>query len=237
MRKILRLSAVALLIAAAANAQKEKPAALEGNGNVVAKEYPVGSFESLKASGVYELRLAQGATESVKVEADENLQPYFSVHNEGRRLVIEMKNLKNKNLKLKNKLRVYVSFKTLKELDLSTVGSVKADAALQFADLSIKNKTVGGVELALSANSLNLANSSVGDVRLSGKAQTADFTNEGVGHLQAGGLVVQTMKIDNNGVGGAEVNVEKELKVTDNMLGRVKNRGAAPVRKNNRVEI
>lgn len=45
------------------------------------------------------------------------------------------------------------------------------------------------------------------------------------------------MNIENEGVGGAEVNAAKELKAKDSMLGRVKNKGAAPVRKNNRVEI
>ena len=45
------------------------------------------------------------------------------------------------------------------------------------------------------------------------------------------------MNIENTGVGSAEVNAEKELKVKDSMLGRVKNKGAAPVRKSNKVEI
>ena len=57
------------------------------------------------------------------------------------------------------------------------------------------------------------------------------------GSWNAGSFVVQTMKIDNSGVGSAEVNAEKEIKVTDSMLGRVKNKGAAPMKKNNKVEI
>ncbi len=89
----------------------------------------------------------------------------------------------------------------------------------------------------LSATTLTLRNSSVGKVRLSGKAQNAVVTNHGVGNLDAGRFVVQTLRIDSNGVGHAEVNAEKELTVKDNMLGREKNKGAAPVKKNNRVEI
>ena len=45
------------------------------------------------------------------------------------------------------------------------------------------------------------------------------------------------MNIENNGVGSATVNAEKELKVKDGMMSRVKNKGAAPMRKNNRVQI
>ena len=72
---------------------------------------------------------------------------------------------------------------------------------------------------------------------MQGWAQIAVVKQKGVGDLDAGNFVVQTMNIDNAGVGGAEVNAVKELKVTDNMLGPVKNKGAAPVKKNNKVEI
>ncbi len=40
-------------------------------------------------------------------------------------------------------MRVYVSFKNVKEIDLSTVGNVQSDAPLSFANLDIKNKSVG----------------------------------------------------------------------------------------------
>ena len=230
------LATAAFVFAVSANAQKETET-IEGNGKLITKEIPVSSFESLKAGGVYELKLSQGNKESVKIEADENLQQYFNVHNEGRQLVIEMKDIKNKNWKVKNKMRVYVTFKNLKEMDLGMVGNVAADAPLSFADLDIRNNSVGKINLDLTAASLNLKNNSVGEVKLAGKAQNAVFVNHGVGHLQAGGFVVQTMSIDNSGVGGAEVNAEKELKVKDNMLGRVKNKGAAPVKKNKTVVI
>lgn len=237
MRKTMFVAVAGLFMTASVNAQKEKQETIEGNGNLVTKEISVSSFDALKASGVYELNLTQGDKEGVKIEADENLQQYFTVRNEGSQLVIEMKELKNKNLKLKNKMKVYVSFKKLKEMDLRMVGSVHATSQLSFTDLDIKNSSVGKVDLDLSANSLNLKNSSVGQVKLSGKAQNAVVTNNGVGNLEAGSFVVQTMNIDNSGVGNAEVNAAKELKVKDNMLGHVRNKGAAPVKKNNKVRI
>jgi hypothetical protein len=45
------------------------------------------------------------------------------------------------------------------------------------------------------------------------------------------------MDIDNNGVGSATVNAEKELKVKDSFLGKVRNKGNATVRKMNKVVI
>jgi hypothetical protein len=174
----------------------------------------------------------------VKIEADENLQAYFTVKNEGSKLVIDMDKLKNINLKGRNmKLKVYVTFKQLKSLDLSTVGNVRSEESLSFDDIKVSNQSVGNVDLKFSANKVSLDNQSVGNVTLAGKATTAVFRNEGVGSLKAGDFAVQTLDIRNTGVGNAEVNAVKELKVEDSFLGKVKNKGAAPTKKKNREVI
>jgi hypothetical protein len=237
MRKIMFAAVAGIMFANASLAQEKKSETIEGNGKLVTRDVAVQSFDELKASGIYELKLSQGDKESVKIEADENLQDLFNVHNDGNKLVVEMKKLENKNLKTKNKMRVYVTFRKLKELDLSTIGNVASDEPLKFDDLEVNNKSVGHVDLDLTANKLDLTNTSVGNVKLSGKAQDAVVKNSGVGSLQAGTFVVQTMNIENSGVGSAEVNAEKNLKVKDSFLGKVRNKGAAPVRRMNKVVI
>ena len=218
-------------------AQDEKRSTVEGNGNMVTKDIAVSSFEILKASGIYELRLSQGDKESVKIEADENLHQYFNVKNEGNSLVIDMDKLKKVNLKTKSKMKVYVTFKKLKEMELKTVGNVASDENLSFENLSFKNRSVGNVDIELTVNKLELSNTSVGNITLDGKAQDVNVINTGVGSLHAGNFVVQTMNIENSGVGNAEVNAQKNLKVKDSFLGKVKNKGAAPVRKMNKVRV
>lgn len=210
---------------------------IEGNGKQVTRDVAVSSFDALRASGVYQLKLAQGNKESVKIEADENLQPYFDVHNEGNKLVIDMDKLKNKNLKHAGKLVVYVTFKNLKELDLSTVGNVISEQSLSFDDLDLNNRGVGNIDLNLNADKIDIRNTGVGSVKLSGKASEVVVKNTGVGSLQAGNFIVQTMNIENTGVGSAEVNAEKALKVKDSFLGKVKNRGAANLRRMNKVRV
>jgi len=221
MKKIVLTSLAGIFFAGAVMAQDNKKETIEGNGKSVTRDVPVSSFDALKASGVYELKLSQGNKETVKIEADENLQEYFTVRNEGNKLVIDMEKLKNKSLNNKSKMKVYVTFKKLKELELSTVGNVASDNQLAFDDLDMKNKSVGNVDLRMTVNTLDLKNTSVGNVRLSGKAQNAVVKNSGVGALEAGSFVVQTMNIENTGVGAAEVNAEKDLKVKDSFLGKV----------------
>lgn len=236
MRKILFVAASGILFSAASYAQNERET-IEGNGKLVTRDVPVKSFDALTASGVYELKITQGDKETVKIEADENLQEYFIVSNEGSKLIIDTKKLRDKNLRGKSKMRVYVTFKKLISLELNTVGSVQSENKLVFDDLDIKSKSVGNVNLDLTAKNINLENKSVGNVALNGKAENAVVKNKGVGALEASDFIVQTMDIDNSGVGHATVNAQKTLKVRDSFLGKVSNKGAAPVRKMNKVTI
>jgi len=228
MRKLLAFLSLALICSGTLRAQSET---IEGNGKIVSADVPVKAFETLKASGVFQLRLVQGSTESVKVEADENLQALIHVRNEGNQLVIDMgKKKKNYNLKRHNHMVVYVTFRQLKSLELSMLGNVSGEGELSFDKLQIRNKSVGNVSLKLNASRIELDNESVGNVSLSGRATTALFRNEGVGNLKAGDLKAQTVSVINEGVGNAEVHADKDLQVKDSFLGKVRNRGAAKVR-------
>ena len=228
MNKLL-IIAIAFCIAMPVKAQDKQK--IEGNGNITTKTIPVKSFNSIKASGVFELHLIQDGTESVKVIADENLHSLFSIKNEGNALVIELDKKKNINFDSENRLKVYVNFKDLKEMNLSTVGNVMSDKKLKFDELALKCNSVGNVDLELNANTLRIKNNSVGNVSLRGEAESAIVKNSSVGNLSASRLIVKKMDIENSGVGNADVNVTTELKVKDNFLGKVKNKGKAPVKK------
>ena len=234
MRKMfLLITFVSLLSVKSLYAQHDKSSddkpKIEGSGNVVTKTFNVQSFDQLDVKGVFSLKLSQGSKEEVKIEADDNLQDLFEVKNEGSKLIVSMK--KDSHFNSKKGLKVYVSFKKLKSMDLSTVGNVTSEQSLSFDNLDIDTKSVGSIDLKLTAQSIKLDNKSVGDVTLNGKADNAVIKNKSVGSLRAADFVVQTMDIDNSGVGSAEVNAAKEIKVKDSFLGKVNNKGAAKIKK------
>ena len=208
---------------------------IEGSGNVITKDIAIKSFNELDASGIFNLQLSQGDKETVRIEADDNLMDLFIVENEGSTLKISMK--KNSNFNSKKHLRVYVTFKTLKSMELSMVGGTSSEEQLKFSDLKLKNQSVGSVSLNMTLQTLNMENQSVGSVKLEGSAENAIVKNNSVGSINAGNFVVQKMDIENNGVGSATVNAEKELKYSDSFLGKVSNRGNATVKKKNKVVI
>ncbi|HEY6977457.1 MAG TPA: head GIN domain-containing protein [Chitinophagaceae bacterium] len=216
---------------------------IEPSGNIITKDISVQPFDAIKASGLYELVLSQGDKESVKIEADDNLQSLFSVSNSGSTLVVDMPKLKDQNINFKNKddeslkLKVYVTFKKLKSIDVGVVGNVRSATPLKFDALEIESKNVGNVKLQLSANKLNVENKGVGNLTLSGTATNVTIKNSGVGQFDGEDLVVQTMDIENSGVGSANVNVEKDLKIKDTFLGKVRNKGNAKTHSMEGVEM
>jgi Putative auto-transporter adhesin, head GIN domain len=205
------------------------------SGNIITKEVRVTSFDQLDVNGVFNLILTQGNKEELKIEADDNLQSLFEVKNDGSKLTIGMK--KDVNINGKIKMKVYITFKNLKSMALQTVGNVTSEANMSFNDLDIHNKSVGNIDLNLTTQNLNMENKSVGNVKLNGKADNVTIKNKGVGSIQAGSFVVQKMDIDNSGIGSAEVNAEKELKVKDSFLGKVSNKGSATAKRMNKVVI
>ena len=208
---------------------------IEGSGNLITKEFTVKSFDELTASGVFNLQLSQGNKEQVKIEAEDNLMDLFIVENDGSNLTIRMK--KDVSINTSKKMTVYVTFKSLKNMSLSMVGGTSSDDKLKFADLKLKNQSVGSVNLNMTLQTLHLENESVGTLKLAGSADNAVIKSNSVGSVQAGDFIVQKMEIDNNGVGSATVNAEKELKVSDSFLGKVNNKGNATVKKKNKVVI
>ena len=232
---MLAITAFSFSMQAQKNDKYDDKDRIEGSGNVITKDISVKSFDELNASGVFNLLLSQGDKESLKIEADDNLLDLFIIENEGSTLTIKMK--KNSNFNSKKQLKVYVTFKTLKSMDLGMVGGTSSDEKLKFADLKLKNQSVGSVSLNMTLQTLSMENQSVGSVKLEGSAENAVVKNNSVGSINAGNFVVQKMDIENNGVGSATVNAEKELKYSDSFLGKVSNKGNATVKKKNKVVI
>lgn len=217
---------------------------IEPSGNMITKEIPVQSFDAINAKGLYELILQQGTKETVKIEADDNLMDLFTVKNNGSTLEIDMPKLKDKNIDFKHKddhkslrLKVYVTFKELKSLDLSVIGNVRSEATVRADAFNIDSKNIGNVDLKLNTGKLTVENKGVGNITLSGNANNAEVSNKGVGEFDGGDLVVQTMNINNTGVGNANVNVIKDLTIKQSFLGKVNNRGAAKTHRMEGVEM
>lgn len=222
----------------------QKKETIEPSGKIITKDFSIKSFDGIRAEGLYELVLTQGDNESVKIEADDNVMDLFSVTNEGSTLAITMPKMKNNDINFSDKkenknLRwnVYVVFKQIKNLDVAVIGNVSSESVMKSSAFNLDSKNVGNVNLKLNADKLTVNNKGVGNITLLGSATDASIKNKGVGEFEGSDLLVQTMNIDNTGVGNANVNVSKDLSVKQSFLGKVNNKGNAKTHKMDGVEM
>lgn len=202
---------------------------ITGDGNVVKEIRSISAFDKIEAGGVINVVLIQGNGESLIVEADKNLIPLVQTKVEGSTLYISTK--EKTEIEESTKMNVYITFGNLKEIVLSGVGNVNTENPVKSENLSVKNNSVGNMDLKLECGNIKIENNSVGNTTLSGNADKAEISLNSVGNLEAFDLRVQVLIIDNNSVGNAEVNSEKEIYITQNGMGNISYRGNAVVKK------
>jgi hypothetical protein len=182
---------------------------VQGNGNVKSEERSVDSFDQISVGGAFDVYLTQGDTESLRVEADENLLPLIETTVRNGRLVIRSR----ENIGEAKELNVYVTFRELNKIETSGACEIKNEGQLNFNNLVLKGSGASEIDLSLRAEKLEGEYSGASEVDLEGSAEVCEFKLSGASELDAEGLVVQQMKIDLSGASEAEVQVTQNLKV------------------------
>ncbi len=201
---------------------------ISGNGNVVEENRTVESFSSIDIGGVLNVYLTQGDTESVTVEADENLLDLIITENRGNTLVVKLK--KGVDIKKAKEKNVYITLRSIDELEVGGVVNVKTTNALTADAFDLDIGGVGNTDLELRCNQLDAKASMVGNLTLRGAVQEANIKNGGVGSLKAFDLKVDRLTIKNSGVGSAEVQAQDEISITSSGVGSVRYKGDAAVK-------
>lgn len=201
---------------------------ISGNGNVVEENRPVEPFSAIDIGGVLNVYLTQGDTESVTVEADENLLDLIIIENRGNTLRVHLK--KGIDIKKAKEKNVYITLRSINELEVGGVVNVKSTNALTADEFDLDIGGVGNTDLELRCDRLNAQAEMVGNLTLRGEVREANIKNGGVGSLKAFDLKVDRLIIKNSGVGSAEVQAQDEISITSSGVGSVRYRGDAVVK-------
>jgi len=201
---------------------------VSGNGKVVKQERTIAAFNTIDASGVFNIYLSQGDKESLTIEADENLIPYIETNVEGNTLHIDMKEHMNiRNAKKKN---IHLTIKDVNRLKINSVGNIETSGQLHLKDLNMEHSGVGNLKLDFECNKFVANIHSVGQVTLKGKVAKAEISNSSVGNTNASELIADTLNLENSSVGNVEVHATKEISINSSGIGNVNFGGGAVVK-------
>ncbi len=164
-------------------------ATTQGSDETASESRDVSGFEEVELRGVGNLSIQQGDSESLTVEAEEDVLPKIRTKVKNNRLIIGPK--RNTTIDTTKPIIYELTVKDLSALEVSGPGDVEAE------DISTD-------ELAVKING-------TGDVEVSGETDSQNVEISGSGDYQAEDLESEQAEVDVVGTGSAIVNVSDEL--------------------------
>ncbi|XCF06999.1 head GIN domain-containing protein [Tamlana crocina] len=192
---------------------------VKGNGQVITTDRPITEgFSTIKATEGLNVILTQSKTESISVEADENLQELILTDVENGVLKIHTKSQIGKAT-AKN---IRVSFSIVSEI-ISTSGSeVSSTNTITAEQLNLKSTSGSDMSLDVDTAVLTCKSTSGSDMRLSGKTTKLVAEATSGSDIQAADLMAESSEVKATSGADITVNTSKELTAKATSGGDIK---------------
>lgn len=165
------------------------------------------SFNAIKIHGSLIVWLSQDGVESVAVSADK-VRDVQAIRTTVRNGVLHITGGTGKG---KGRGRVYLSFKTLRYLELSGITSLEVVGSIQEENLDLKVSGISQFTGAMALQRLKVDVGGVSKAHLSGKASFADIDVSGTSGIEASDLETEQCAVVASGVSNANVSVSGKL--------------------------
>ena len=202
---------------------------VRGSGKVVEEERSVSGFTGVALSGIGNLYIEVGDEEALRIEAEDNLLPYFET--EVRGTTLEIRTRENVNLLPLRPVNFYLTVEALDTITVSGSGHAEAPG-LQAEQFFATVSGSGSVKMAgLEAEALTATISGSGGLDIAGgEVEMQDITLSGSGKYEAKGMESAEADVRLSGSGSATVRVRDRLDVTISGSGSVRYIGDPTVR-------
>lgn len=202
-----------------------------GSGNIVSETRTVTAFKAIEVDYPAQVFITQGASESVKVEADDDFLPGLQTRVRSDTLEIFYKVDSGKRINPTKPVKITIVVKDLREVDFESAGELSIDG-LKTDELDISVSGAGALKLnELTAKDLSVTLSGAGSMTASGTADRLSVVISGFGSFTGKDLHSQTADVNLSGAGSATVWVDDELDATISGAGSVNYYGSPEVTK------
>lgn len=202
----------------------------QGSGKIITEPRTVSNFHQVTLAGVGDLNITEGDTESLTIEADDNLIPLIETRVENGELVIGIdRNRGNISMNPTRPIKYTLSVKNLDAITVSGAGNVSAPS-LKSDNFAIVTSGAGNVNLQkLETKALKVTVSGAGNILLAGRAETQDTSLSGLGSYDAGNLATTATSIRLTGAGSATLWASDTLNVQVSGAGSISYYGSPKV--------
>jgi hypothetical protein len=204
------------------NMPQDNPA----SGNTIKEEREVKSFSSLDIGGAFTVILAQGNEEQLILEADAEEIGDIITEVVGNELRIYTKPGWNGNY---SDMTIYLTFKSLDDIDFSGAVEVESQGVLSFDGLTMDVSGAAEIDLDFNASRFDAEFSGASELELTGKCDKGYIEVSGASEINAEAMEFTDLAIELSGASEAEVFARGELKIDASGASSVKYKGGAKV--------
>ncbi len=184
---------------------------IKGEGSVVTKNLDIDDFKNLGLGISADVVLTQGSTQSVKIEAQQNIIDNIKTRVKGSTWSIGF----HENASNYKDITIYITVPTLESISIGGSGNItstnKFDNSREM-DISIGGS--GDVSIDLSARDVDISIGGSGKVALKGDGEDLDISIGGSGDVMAYNFPVNSCSVSSAGSGDIELNVSDDLNVS-----------------------
>ena len=187
---------------------------LRGSGNVITENRNVSGFDRVEIHDGGNLHLMQGDTETLEIEAEDNIMPYLTSRVVNNTLILEFDDSVRRSFMTTRPINYYVTMKDIRGLAISGGGDIEA-RDITTSDLDTNISGGGNLDIdTLAADRLEAHISGGGDIRIKdGVVEKQDVHVSGGGKYDAPDLQSQIVTASVSGGGDLIVWVEDSLSV------------------------
>jgi hypothetical protein len=186
---------------------------VRGNENVITQTRNEASFSGVKTAGSFDLYVTQGETQSIRIEAEENLMKYIITQVEGGVLKVRIR--KGVNLRPRKDMKVYVTAPDFKELGIAGSGNIIAETVLKSSgDIEFSIAGSGDVRVAaIDVPKVTVRISGSGSASITGQTRNAEFRIAGSGDIKCRELKAENTEVHIAGSGNVWTYCSQNLDV------------------------
>lgn len=213
-----RISILLLVIITAIGACKKEDECINGNGDIKQETRDVGEYNTVTASGAFNITFAQTSNSQVDLFGDSNVLPIIKTNVTNKNLVIGTDG--SQCYSTSTNIEVTLSSPLITSITLDGAGMINGNGLNQDELRFITNGSAV-INSSFNVNTFEGRINGSGDATYAGTAKDASFYITGTGNIYATTLVTEKSAITISGVGDVRVTVSQELNVTITGAGNV----------------
>ncbi len=184
---------------------------VRGNGDLTSQERTVSGIERISLQGIGEVEITLGDSESLVIEAEENLLDYLETEVDNGVLELRTRNLIN--LRPTKDIRYIITVTSINGLEVLGSGNITLDRA-DTTSMRLVIAGSGDINVdELTAVSLDVTIPGSGEINLSGEVDHQDINIAGSGKYMAEDLLSHSADISLAGSGNMRIWVTDQLDV------------------------